>query len=290
MSELDNKTYVAFCAWCYEHYATRSARKLTRDVRTMVENNGAPPESEQAWKRLRDYAWAWDVWHDWARDNGHEPLPIPRPEPPKAKRGSKNRNKRLHIALSLPDAAFDALVARLDAAPSTDRCGVALRVIARTGLRVSDLMRVRTEELASAMKRTDGLMRIVVKGRKDVIVSVQGGAEKAWRELHAQTTPRVWDTIAAWLVQEADADTEAGGAAYERLDRYLKMVGSEIAAEERWHIHRLRRTIAMRLIAAGAPIELVRDVLNHSDTRVTKAYTDEKRARAAAEALSLLDK
>jgi len=285
VAELDTKAHAAFTAWCFERYAKRSARKLSLDVRTMVVNDGVPPESQQKHKRLRDYAWAWDVWKDWAAENGGAVLPVPRPTLPTKARGSARRAatpKRLREALSLPEDVYLALLHELSGSSDSRAC--ALNVIARTGLRVSDLMRIELAAIRRAFKRPDGLVRITVKGGKEVMISVHSAAA-AWRAIGGDAAGKLV-TVADWVMGTPSSDTEAGGAAYERVEQYLSKLGKRIAPTERWHIHRLRRTIAMRLLEAGHPIEVVRDALGHSDTRTTRGYTDENRAAAAAKALA----
>lgn len=285
MADLDTKAHEAFTVWCFERYAKRSARKLSLDVRTMVVNDGVPPESQQQHKRLRDYVWAWDVWHDWAAESGAAELPIPRPVRLAKPRGSARRSpKRLHEALSLPDEIYLAFVKRVAGEPSDPRAA-ALHVISRTGLRVSDLMRIELAALKRAFKREDGYLSIVLKGGKEVVISVHSAAT-AWRAIGPGSGEL--RTVADWVMGAPGSDTEAGGAAYERLDKYIRVVGAFIAPAERWHIHRLRRTVAMRLLDAGESIEVVRDVLGHSDIRTTRTYTDESRAKAAARALAKL--
>lgn len=277
-----------FRRWALSRYTQRSTAKLMADVLTACRNDGLPPEAERRAARLKDYAWAWDVWGD-ARADGVDlkPLPITRPEvPPAPKRGGRRARepKRLREARAMTSTEYEAMLDAL--AKEESAAGRAVYVMARTGLRVSDVLRISIPALRRALAEGEGAqLPVMVKGDKPALVLLEPAFD-AWLRL-GQVAWMGAKTIADVVTGQPFSDTEANGAAYERCRRIIKKLAP--LAEGRVHLHRLRRTVGVELLRRGASIEDVQQALIHDSVKTTeKSYTDEYRAGQAARALGKL--
>lgn len=288
MHEIPSEAVLAFLSWASARYTKRSTRKLVLDVQTMVRSGGMPPEAQKVRARLRDYRWAWDVWHDAAKEIPLPPLPIVRPELPERERGGRRAQepKRLHEAKAFASEDFaklrEALI--LDNRPAA----MVLLVMAMTGLRVGDVLRIKSADLRAALAG-DQRLTLLVKGEKPVQV-VLVPAFEAWQRLGAKCFHAPGSTVADAVVGSLASDPEAGGAAYERCRRAIKKHGLRLELDGRVHLHRLRRTVAVELLRAGESLETVQQVLIHENLRTTEsAYADEARSEQAAAAMARLN-
>ena len=285
MKEPSQKELDRFAAWCSVRYTERTTKKLVSDARTVCRYDGAPPHAKLKIKRLRDYLLAWNVWLDCFG----KPLPVAQPVIPdtsKMRGGRRGREpKRLREAIAFPRAEYDRIVKVLDdddaQLPET-----VLLVLARTGLRIADVLRIPLAELRAGRKREDGIVTITVKGLKVSTFSVRGvGAEdRAWQRMLELTKryPGTW-TIAAAMMDDIDASPEAGQGAYTRCERALHRIGKEVKATGRVHLHRFRRSVGVYLASAGATEDQIRKVLIHSGVEVTRGYLDESRSYESAQ-------
>jgi integrase len=278
----------AFKARALTRYTARSVAKLASDVRTMVANKGEPPEAQRRIARLKDYAWAWDVWGDAREEITLPELPIPRPVVPAApKRGGRRARepKRLRESKAMTSSEFEVVLGALEAEQ-----GSAARVVElmlRTGLRYADVARVRIDALRSALHDGESLP-IIVKGDKPAMVKL-GPALDAWTRAYASAFVGAV-TLADAVTGVPNSDTEANGAAYERCRRVIKRIGAK-HVEGRSHLHRLRHTVGIELLRRGASIEDVSQALIHDSVKTTeRSYTDEYRAEQAAGALERLNR
>jgi len=277
----------AFRRWALKRYSDRSTRKLVADLRACVQYDGEPPESAQRVKRLRDYRWAWDVWQAWG---GGGKVAVPRPVVPDVRKvlgGRRSREpKRVNVAVSFERKDYDELVRRAEADGTAPAC--VLLVIARTGLRVGDVLRTPVGALREGVKRADGVVTLVVKGEKPTVYSVRGGglAEKAWRALleSLRAAPSGW-TVAEGVMEQAGASAEAGQGAYERVRRALERLGADADVSGRLHLHRFRRSVAVYLAAAGATEAQIQSAMIHTSPATTRGYMDEARALESARLL-----
>ncbi len=284
MTEPSQKDLDRFAKWCLERYTERTTTKLVCDARTVCRYDGVPPHAKLKVKRLRDYALAWNIWQDCFG----KPLPVPCPVVPdqsKLRGGRRARDpKRLREAVAFPRAEYDRMVELLDD-DDAQLPAVVLLVLARTGLRIGDVLRLPLGEFRAGMKREDGIVTIVVKGLKTSVYSVRGvGAEeRAWKALGALTKryPGTW-TVAAAMMDDVDASPEAGNGAYERCRKMLVRIGKSAKVSGRIHMHRFRRSVGVYLSTAGASMDEIQKTLIHSSSATTQSYVDESRATESA--------
>lgn len=277
-----------FERWLLEEgYARTSVTKVKADVSVMAAHGAHPPNTQQLEQRLQSLRHSWRCYEDYCVEmNQDNVLPEP-PPPPRSARGRKRKTrKRLRLAESIPDNEWRALLAQVEADSSVE--GRVLDVICSTALRIGDVLRVRRDDIDRGLKRDDGITRIEVKGAKELVISVRGGAELEWRRLRAKLRPGQMVCAAVSPGASDPEDWTGAGAAYRRVSRRLKALGEAAGVSERLHPHRIRRTVAVRALQAGVPKDLVQRLLGHESGRTTDLYLDESMAGHVAQIVGKL--
>lgn len=137
-------------------------------------------------------------------------------------------------------------------------------VALRTGLRFSELTALRWEDI-DLNRGLLAVHRSIVEGHI--------GPTKNLRSRHIRLTREVLDVLQATpkehpLVFQHDGAPVHQQVAIKRLRRLSKRAGIEPAT---WHD--LRHTFASRLVARGAPLPAVQQLLGHADIAMTMRYT-----------------
>lgn len=211
-----------------------------------------------------------------------------RATPPKVTRVARRREAQSRTkarSTSIPDHEWQALAEALASTPSPEaRC---LEVMLATGLRVGDLLAVRRDALVSASK--SGKLRLETKGGEQRILPM--GEE--WRALLAAwkagekavgvTEDGWWPTVGAWLCRRPGLVDGADAAGYKRLQRALKAAAEEAEIDDRVHLHRLRRTVAVQALRTTRDTATVMQMLGHRNIQTTAGYLDEARPDDIAE-------
>lgn len=197
---------------------------------------------------------------------------------PRARRlARKARRKR--EARSIGDAEWQRLVAVIEHDPST--LGAALLVLAQTGLRVGDLLRLPRARLAEA--QDTGRLRLEVKGGEERTLPLDG-APDAWGRLWVAWQGAGNLRTVAWLVApRGDGDVSSKGAAYKALARHLGRLADEAEVTGRVHLHRLRRTVGVQALRVTEDVVAVQQLLGHASSQTTLGYLDEARPDRVAE-------
>jgi site-specific recombinase XerD len=192
---------------------------------------------------------------------------------------SKRFTRTLVDFLSRPE--IDALLAAPDQRTWSGRRDHAfMRVAVQTGLRLSEMTGLKREDFSLG---TGAHVRVIGKGRKE------------------RCTPLAKSTCAvlkAWLrePQRGDGDVLFPSAKGERLSvhgvQYLltkhRVAASKVCpslAQKRVTVHRLRHTMAMDLLQAGADRSVIALWLGHESVETTQIYLDanlEMKERALA--------
>lgn len=185
---------------------------------------------------------------------------------------------RAKPARSVPASTWTKFTAELDKRASTSPALAVLKVLADTGLRIGDVLRIPTSELRSGAK--SNRMDLTVKGHKERVVNWDG-APDAWNALleHAKKSK---GKIIAEVVSEGSS-ANAGSAAYKACARAMSALGSEIDPDERWHLHRMRRTVLVNALEETGDIAAVQQLGGHTNIQTTARYLDEVRAKETAE-------
>ncbi len=180
----------------------------------------------------------------------------------------------------LPAALSEAEVERLLEAPDVDtplgqrdRC--MLEVLYATGLRVSELVGLRLDQLNTRQ----GVVRVTGKGGKERLVPLGEAALAALDEYLAQMRP----VLARGRVVDAVFITNRGEgmsrqAFWYRIRHYAEAAGIKAHLSP----HTLRHSFATHLLNHGADLRVVQLLLGHSDLSTTQVYTHVARARLKA--------
>lgn len=146
-----------------------------------------------------------------------------------------------------------------------------------SGLRVSELCSLEIQ----AIDFSEGILRVRGKGSKERIVPVGRRAVEAIRAYLSESgrarlaKPRTGSAlfISSW------------GKAISRKTFWviLQEQARRAGIEKKIHPHRLRHAFATHLLANGADLRVIQEMLGHADISTTQIYTDVERTRLADE-------
>ncbi len=175
------------------------------------------------------------------------------------------------LARKLPDVLTVTEVDRLLAAPDRDdprglRDAAMIETMYATGLRVSELVRLRPEDLDLVA----GCLRATGKGRKQRLVPLGEMASELLARYLAQRPPIAGPIF---LTRLGRGMTRQGF--WKLVSAYARAAGITTAV----YPHRLRHSFATHLLARGADLRAVQAMLGHADVTTTEIYTHVSRAR-----------
>lgn len=183
-------------------------------------------------------------------------------QPPK---GPRKRG----AAVSFQDADWDRLFEAVSLADTPESYVLHVQFI--TSYRISDVLGIRRDALKTALR--SGVLQVVVKGGRTKEVPVEG-ARDVWEGIY-EAWPVQHETLAHWVCPRG---TEAGGGAYQRVNRYFKALAQTHGVDTRVYLHRIRRTVGVRALRATRDIHVVSQLMGHATIASTQTYTDELRA------------
>jgi integrase/recombinase XerD len=170
-----------------------------------------------------------------------------------------------------PSEVDDLLAAPDRATPDGLRDAAMLELLYATGLRVSELIRVKVEDLVLDA----GFLRTFGKGSKERIVPFGDSAGKAITTYIESARPHFnrRNDVHLFLTNR--------GRPMTRQTFWMKIVKYARQAGIRAHIspHVLRHAFATHLLENGADLRSVQLMLGHSDISTTQIYTHVSRAR-----------
>ncbi len=169
----------------------------------------------------------------------------------------------------LPKALSSEDIEALLRAPDTKtprglRDAAMLELLYSTGLRVSELVSLRCDDVHPEYLRTVG------KGQKTRIVPLGGMAREAITRYLAEARPSLLHGrahAALFVTHRGQAMTRQGF--WKLITTYARAAGLRAAA----HPHVLRHTFATHLVNRGADLRAVQAMLGHADISSTQIYT-----------------
>lgn len=189
------------------------------------------------------------------------------------------------VPATLPDVLSVEQVDRMLACPFDDdavglRNRAILEVLYGCGLRVSELTGL---DLGSLLL-DEGFLRVVGKGSKERIAPIAGTADAALREYLARgrselMKPYAKPTSAVFL------NARGGRLTRQSVHAIVARAGLSIGVEN-LHPHTLRHSFATHLLAGGADLRIIQEILGHSDISTTQIYTHVDRAHIHDEYVS----
>lgn len=109
---------------------------------------------------------------------------------------------------------------------------------------------------------------------KNKLITVEGDTSKSGQTRHIPLNREALDTLTNWKGQGAGKGFVFPGQNGNRLDNVKKSWVNllDLAKVERFRWHDLRHTFASKLVMAGVPLNTVRDLMGHSDIKMTLRY------------------
>jgi len=147
-----------------------------------------------------------------------------------------------------------------------------LEMLYSTGLRVSELTNLQLRDIDFSNASEGGTIRIIGKGGKERLVVFGQSAQKA---LQSYLTERETRLISAAL---ADATAlflnQRGGPLTPRsVERMVLSYAKRLGLGDGVTPHTLRHSFASHLLANGADLRLIQELLGHSSLSTTQKYT-----------------
>lgn len=183
-------------------------------------------------------------------------------------------NPKLWSALpkSLQPSEVEALLAAPDrSTPDGLRDAAMLELLYATGLRVSELIKVRIDEVVMDA----GFLRTIGKGSKERIVPFGDTARDVILQYLERGRPELDKHSDPHLFLSRRARPMSRQAFWMKITHYARVAGVKA------HIspHVLRHSFATHLLENGADLRSVQMMLGHADISTTQIYTHVSRAR-----------
>ena len=156
--------------------------------------------------------------------------------------------------------------------PEGFRDRVMLEVLYATGLRVSELVALRPDQVSL----TQGVVRVTGKGGKERLVPL-GDEAVNWLERFAQG-PRQ-DLLGGRLCTELFPTRRGSGMTRQAFWYLTKKHAQQAGISKSISPHTLRHAFATHLVNHGADLRVVQMLLGHSDLSTTQIYTHVARER-----------
>jgi integrase/recombinase XerD len=180
----------------------------------------------------------------------------------------------------LPGALSEADVARLLAAPTGGRPAdlrdrALLELFYSSGLRVSELA-------ALSLQQTDleqGLVRVFGKGSKERVVPVGGRARAALADYLAAGRPHF---VKPHTRSQFFLNNRGGALSRVRLWMIVKQYARRAGITQTVKPHLLRHSFATHLLAGGADLRAIQEMLGHASIATTQIYTSVEAGRLLA--------
>ncbi len=141
-----------------------------------------------------------------------------------------------------------------------------LETIYSCGLRISELCGLKAEDI----NQSEGLVRVMGKGKKERVVPIGQPALKAidsyWRILPRQPEGK----CPVFLASSRGIRAVSSRSLQLRLKRYLEFAGLD---KKRITPHKLRHSYATHMLDAGADLRSIQELLGHEHLATTQIYT-----------------
>jgi integrase/recombinase XerD len=158
------------------------------------------------------------------------------------------------------------------AKPTGLRDRAMLEILYATGIRVSELIQLRSSSLDAGL----GLVRVTGKGNKQRIVPVHAAALRAIQDYIELGRPKILrEKVSPYLFVTA----RGGAMTRQSFWAATKLHGKKAGIFHHLSPHVLRHTFATHLLEGGADLRSVQTMLGHADLSTTEIYTHVVRAR-----------
>jgi len=193
------------------------------------------------------------------------------PEDPTADLESPKLERKLPRVLTVKEV--ERLLQQPDGdSPAGMRDRAMLELLYATGIRVSELINLRVDDVNLAM----GYVRCVGKGGKERIIPLGSMAVRAVREYYTRSRPHLLaepNQKALFLNHQGKTLTRQGFWKIVKKHARDAHIDKEIAP------HTLRHSFATHLLENGADLRSVQEMLGHADISTTQIYTQVTKGR-----------
>lgn len=149
-----------------------------------------------------------------------------------------------------------------------------LEVMYATGLRISELVHLRMDELHLTM----GFIQTVGKGNKERIIPIGGEAIK-WLTEYLEYSRTLLSSRAVEESPYVFLNARGKGLTRQGVWKNLKKLVQQTGIKQNVTPHMLRHSFATHLLENGADLRIVQELLGHSDISTTQIYTHITKAR-----------
>jgi integrase/recombinase XerC len=160
------------------------------------------------------------------------------------------------------NALIDGVAARHIERPHPARDRAIFEILYGCGLRISELAGLSLEDV----DRAEGWLRVRGKGRKERQVPLPGKAAESLERYLAER-PVVRDQHAVFLNHRRCRLTDRG------IRGIVKLYATLLAGDPSLHPHSLRHAYATHLLADGADLRAIQELLGHARLSTTQKYT-----------------
>ena len=187
-----------------------------------------------------------------------------------------------HAPERLPDVlSIEQVNALLDQItgnkPTELRDRAILEVLYGCGLRVSECSGLDIGDCSLS----DGFLRIVGKGSKERISPISGCAQAALEAYLERGRPQLLKPTAA-PTSAVFLNARGGRLSRQSVHAIVARAGLGIGVKN-LHPHTLRHSFATHMLAGGADLRVIQDILGHSDISTTQIYTHVSRVHIQEE-------
>lgn len=171
----------------------------------------------------------------------------------------------------LPDTLSPREVERLLQAPAGEtrydlRDKALVELLYATGMRVSELAGLTIDEV----RMEEGFVRCMGKGSKMRVVPFGSQAKRCLVRYMGEGRPRFAPEPA---VREVFVTARGRRFSRQGLWKMIRDTARKAGLEKPLHPHTLRHSFASHLLANGAPLRVIQEMLGHSDIATTQIYT-----------------
>lgn len=149
-----------------------------------------------------------------------------------------------------------------------------LELMYATGLRISELVNLRLDELHLAM----GFLQTVGKGNKERIIPIGDQAIK-WLNEYLEFSRPLFESRAKDESAFVFLNSRGKGLSRQGVWKNLKKTVQHSGIRKNVNPHMLRHSFATHLLENGADLRIVQELLGHSDISTTQIYTHITTAR-----------
>ena len=141
-----------------------------------------------------------------------------------------------------------------------------LEMFYASGLRVSELANLQLSDLHI----DDGYIRVIGKGRKERVIPIARDSSNILECYLGEVRPLLCENP---HLQNVFVTKRESGLCRQRLWQIIKKYTKDAGIMKNVTPHTLRHSFATHLLANGAPLRVIQELLGHADIATTQIYT-----------------